>query len=340
MLEKDTRRLNKALRKQVLGKEALLALQEPILVSFCGVGLLVGLRAFGLPFSEVFLLILLFARTLSSVNKTQRKVQHLAIDESALWSMLRMIEDAESQREPAGGTKTPRLERAVVLRHVDLAYEGRKVLEDASLEIPAGCITAIVGTSGAGKTTLVDLITGLVQPTRGEVTVDGTPLPELDLRRWRESIGYVPQELLLLHDSVRMNVTLGDAALDGADVERALRDAGAWEYVSRLPDGIDASVGERGALLSGGQRQRVAIARALVRRPKLLILDEATAALDPENEAAVWSTVVGLRGRTTIIAISHQPALVGVADRIYRIEDGRANRIHDPAPLAAVEGVA
>ena len=179
------------------------------------------------------------------------------------------------------------------------------MLDGLSLEIPAGEITAVIGTSGAGKTTIVDLITGLVQPDGGAVRVDGVRLPELDTRLWRQMLGYVPQEMLLLHDSVLMNVTLGDPEIKLDRVEAALRDAGAWEFVCELPEGVHSSVGERGTLLSGGQRQRIAIARALVHEPKLLILDEATAALDPENEAAVWEAVENLRGRVTVVAISH-----------------------------------
>jgi ATP-binding cassette subfamily C protein len=341
LLEDDTRRLKKALRKQVLSKEALQALQEPILVTFCGLGLIVGHLVLGMPASEVGFLILLLARTLSSVNKTQRKYQQMVTVESALWSLQDMIDAAELEREHSEGTREPSLKQAVALKDVGVEYDGRSVFENVSIEIPAGGITAIVGASGTGKTTLVDLITGLGIPQRGVVTVDGVPLPELDLRRWRQRIGYVPQETLLLHDSVRLNVTLGDASITDADVERVLREAGAWEYVSQLPGQLDASVGERGALLSGGQRQRIAIARALARGPDLLILDEATAALDPENEAAVWSTVVKLRSKTTVVAISHQPALVGVADRIYRIENQTATRVSaSEPPAASAEAVA
>ena len=187
----------------------------------------------------------------------------------------------------------------------------------------------MIGASGIGKTTLTDLLTGLVPPTAGRVRVDGVPLAELDLGAWRRQVGYVPQDLPMLHDSVRRNVTLGDPSLDDAAVEAALRLAGAWEFVRALPGGLDASVGERGALVSGGQRQRISIARALVHEPRLLIFDEATAALDAESEAAVWQTIASLRGHTTVVAISHHPGLGNVADLVYRIADGRAERV-DP----------
>jgi ATP-binding cassette subfamily C protein len=327
LLAEDTRRLKRQLRRRVLSREAMRALQEPILVTLLGVGAFVALSVLGMALSSVIVLTLVFVRALTRINSMQSKYQSMVTEASALWSLVSMIERAEAEREPAGGTRAPTLSRGVVLRDVRLAYEGRPIFDGLSLDLPVGQITAILGPSGTGKTTITDLVSGLVQPDAGDVLVDDVPLPELDVRRWRERIGYVPQEMLLLHDSVRINVTFGDAEVSDAQVESALRDAGAWDFVSQLPGGLDASVGERGALLSGGQRQRIAIARALVHRPSLLILDEATAALDAEAEAAVWATVEGLRGRTTILAISHQPALAEVADCIYRIEHARATRL-------------
>jgi len=331
LLEDDALRLKKALKKQVVGREALRTLQEPILIFFLGAGLLVGIQVAGMPASGALVLIILFARTITTLNQAQRKYQGLAIDESALWSLLDMIGAAEAERESLAGSQTPSLERGVELHDVHLESDGRVILKGLSVEIPAAGITAILGPSGAGKTTLVDLIAGLTLPTQGEVRVDGTPLRSLDLHRWRKQIGYVPQEMLLLHDSVRHNVTLGDPALTDADVERALRGARVWDVVSQLPDGLDASVGERGSLLSGGQRQRIAIARALVHRPRLLILDEATASLDAESESEVWNTVAALRGHTTVVVISHRLSVSAFADRIYRLEDGMATAVEIPA---------
>jgi len=185
-------------------------------------------------------------------------------------------------------------------------------------------LTASVGPSGEGKTTVVDLLTGLLRPQQGEEGIDDIHLAEGDLKKWRKMIGYVPQETLLLHDSILINVTLGDPELGEKEVEYALRAAGAWEFVLEMPQGIHSTVGERGGLLSGGQRQRIAIARALVHKPKLLILDEPTSALDPESEAAICETLSQLGGGITILAISHQPTIMNVADRAYNLQDGKA----------------
>lgn len=182
----------------------------------------------------------------------------------------------------------------------------------------------LVGASGAGKTTVADLIIGLLRPQKGEIWIDKLALANVDLKSWRRMIGYVPQETLLLHDSVFNNITLGDPDLGADSVQNALRAAGALEFVEAMPQGLHSIVGERGGKLSGGQRQRIAIARALVHRPLLLILDEATSALDPDSESTIDRTLQKLRGKLTIIAISHQQTLIKSADRAYCIENGKA----------------
>ena len=148
-------------------------------------------------------------------------------------------------------------------------------------------------------------------------------------------IGYVPQETFLFHDTVMANVTIGEPGISRAEAETALRRAGAWDFVAALPDGMDTVVGERGARLSGGQRQRIAIARALVRDPALLILDEATTALDPETEAGIVATVQRLTGKLTVLSISHQPAMQGAADIVYQLDNGPATRPEVGEPDAA-----
>jgi ATP-binding cassette subfamily C protein len=332
LLERETKKLHKALRRDVVSKEALGALQEPLLVATITSGLYFAVSNWHFALDRVLLLAVLFGRLLSHLNRIQKQLQRMANSESAYWSITETIRECEAVRESLPGTTAPTLARDIVLDDVALNYGERDVLSRLSLTVPASRFTVLIGPSGAGKTSIVDLITGLVRPRTGEIRIDGVPLDRIDLEAWRRRIGYVPQEMLLLHESVRTNVTLGDPALTDADVERALRAAGAWAFVSALPQGADTPVGERGARLSGGQRQRIAIARALVHRPLLLILDEATANLDPESAAAITATMRELSAETTILAVSHQMVLLDSADVVYRVEGGGAS----PVPLRQV----
>ncbi|MBW2435743.1 MAG: ABC transporter ATP-binding protein, partial [Deltaproteobacteria bacterium] len=323
LLEKKTKRLNKALQKQVLNKEFLKAFHEILMTVFLAAGLYILLIHWQMSLASVMVLAFLVARLLKRLNKVQERYQEMIIFESAYWSLKDVIKSVQKECEKPGGDLTPELKQAVRMEHVHFAYDDHCVLRDVSLNFPMGRITAIVGPSGSGKTTLVDLTTGLLRPQQGEVWIDDMPLAQVNLKSWRRMIGYIPQETILLHDTVLSNVTLGDPALSETDAEQALRAAGAWEFVNAMPLSMQSIVGERGGKLSGGQRQRIAIARALVHRPKLLILDEATSGLDPESEAAVCDTLQQLRGKLTILAISHQSALVKIADKAYRIEDGK-----------------
>jgi len=167
----------------------------------------------------------------------------------------------------------------------------------------------------------------LHKPTRGRILIDGHDLAEFGLKLWRNSVGYVEQDSLLFHDTVAVNVSLSDPSLGQDDVELALERAGAMPFVSKLPMNLDTVLGERGVLLSGGQRQRITIARALVRKPKVLLLDEATTALDPQTEKEVVEALQNLKDDMTIIAVSHQARIAEVADSVYRLEDGRIERV-------------
>jgi ATP-binding cassette subfamily C protein len=324
VLQMETNRLNKALRKQVFSKEALGALQEPMITAFLAMGLYAAMVLFGLSLATVAVLVFLLARLMSQLGKVQRQYQKMTISESAYWSLQHKIKEAKQERERVPGSRIPSLNQTIQFDGVRFGYGPTIILRDISVTIYARSFTVFVGPSGAGKTTAVDLITGLLRPQQGEILIDKIPMAQIDLRSWRQMIGYVPQETLLLHDTVFVNVCLGDQGINEEDVKYALQAAGAWDFVNAMPKGIHSTVGERGGKISGGQRQRIAIARALVHRPKLLILDEATSALDSESEMAIARTLQKLRGKLTIIAISHQPALVKAADRAYHLQDGRA----------------
>jgi ATP-binding cassette subfamily C protein len=323
LLEKKTKRLNKALQKQVLNKELLKAFHEILMTVFLAAGLYILLIHWQMSLASVMVLAYLVSRLLKRLNKVQERYQEMIIFESAYWSLKDTIKTVKREFEKPGGDLAPELKQAIRMEKVNFAYDDDSVLRDVSLNIPVGQITSIIGPSGSGKTTLVDLVTGLLRPQHGDVWLDDVPLARVNLKSWRRMIGYIPQETILLHDTVLNNVILGDPALSVADAKDALQAAGAWEFVNRMPQAMQSIVGERGGKLSGGQRQRISIARALVHKPKLLILDEATSGLDPKSEAAVCETLKQLRGDLTILAISHQSALVEIADIAYRIMDGK-----------------
>ncbi|MBK3566360.1 MULTISPECIES: ABC transporter ATP-binding protein [unclassified Streptomyces] len=214
---------------------------------------------------------------------------------------------------------------AVTFRSVGHTYDGgqlRPAVNDFTLTVAPGETVALVGASGAGKSTVLNLVIGFIRPTAGQLLLDGTDMNTLDLRTYRRFVSVVPQESILFDGTIRDNVAYGMDDADEESVRVALRDANALEFVDKLPQGLDTLVGERGARLSGGQRQRLAIARALIRDPKVLVLDEATSALDTRSEALVQQALARLlHGRTTFV-VAHRLSTVRGADRIVVMGDG------------------
>ena len=262
-LKKKTENLKKAIKKQIFSKVALSAAQEPLTVCFTAAGLYFILVVWKMPLANVLILVYMFSKLMKRIQKVQSLYQQVVTAENAYWSYHSKLQRALEEKETTFGKQRPSLNCSISLKQVSFTYADRWILKGVELTFPANSFTAIVGHSGAGKTTVVDLVTGLLRPQEGQILVDDIPLDEVDLRHWRQLIGYVPQETLLLHDTVFINVTLGDNELKSEDAEGALRAAGAWDFVKDLPKGMHTVVGERGHKLSGGQRQRLAIARAL-----------------------------------------------------------------------------
>ena len=224
--------------------------------------------------------------------------------------------------------------------HVTFAYDGTTpVLQDICFTVPRGCVTAIVGPSGAGKTTLVDLIPRFQEPQSGAVFFDDEPLTNLTRSSIRNLLGVVSQETVLLNDTVYANILIGRQDASRSEVENAARAANAHDFIVTLPDGYDTPLGERGTRLSGGQRQRIAIARALLRDPPILILDEATSALDTESEHQVQGAIERLMRDRTVLVIAHRLSTVRNADDILVIDDGRLVEHGNHESLYAQNGV-
>ena len=326
--------LDDAQRRTMYAAENLRFFQEPTLTLLLAISIFVLFRVVQLPLATVIVIAFMFYRILQHLNTVQGRLQHLAAGEASFWSLMERIDETEAEHEfLVGGVPPGPLQKEIRFEGISFSYGEHPVLSDLSFTIPAGRFIAIEGESGSGKTTLADLLGGLYVPAAGRILVDGRDLVELDLRQWRSEIGYVPQEMLLLSDSIKNNVSLGDPTITDADVERALRLAGAWDFVTRTAGGLDSEVGERGAMFSGGQRQRIALARALVTRPTVLILDEVTTALDPTTEAEICATLRTLTPEVTIFAISHQTAMHQVADLTYRMSGGRLASMNDAQPV-------
>lgn len=322
LMSAQTKQLKKSLKNQVFSKAALIALQEPLLAILVAAGFFFFVVKMGMGMATVVVMIFLIARAVNHLAKAQRAYQHMAISESAYWSIKAITQEAEAEREPVRGNAMPSLNTGIAFKEVTFGYDQRPTLKKINLFIPAKQLTVLTGPSGAGKTTIIDLVAGLLQPNSGRIEIDGISLEEIDRQKWRHLIGYVPQDALLVNESVFYNLTLGDASLSEKDAQEALELADAADFVMALEQGLHTPLGERGGRLSGGQRQRLAIARALIQKPKLLILDEATSNLDAGSEEAVVATVTRLKGHLTLLAVSHDEAMIQAADQRIRLSNG------------------
>lgn len=320
ILNNDTTGLQKARKRLALSSLLLNLAHEPILICLMAVGLFWAYSFASYPMSELFMMAFLFNRLLSQVNMVQNHYQKTAIFEGAVNAILEKTATALSQAEEMKGTSPPKLKDNITLNKLSLGYNETAILENLSNKIPANKVTVIFGSSGSGKSTLLDAILGLIPTMAGTIKVDDTDILDIDIQKWRDTIGYVPQETFLFHDTIANNIRLGNPETSEKDIIDALKTANAWEFIKELEDGLHHVVGERGGKLSGGQRQRIALARALVRSPKLLILDEATSGLDKKNEENILQTIKGMLNSMTVILISHDPKILDLADHVIRIE--------------------
>lgn len=271
--------------------------------------------------AEVLLLIVIFARLLPKVSKIVNNYQQLLNAIPAFEHTLEIFNQLEVKNDLLANENNQKilLDQKIEFKSIYFSYEKNPVLSNLSFIIQANKTTLILGSSGVGKSTIVDLILRLYHPLEGIIMVDNFDLNTLNQNNWKDQIAYVPQDAFLFHQSILKNLLWVKPEASPEEIELALTQAGAYEFVQKLPNGLDTIVGNRGTNLSGGERQRIALARALLKQPQLLILDEATNAVDDKNEDLIKHALVKLNGKMTIIIVAHRSKLVDLADDVIRL---------------------
>lgn len=284
---------------------------------------------------QLTLLALVAMRLIPCANRINNYLTSIAYFEPFLWnvsdSLQDEIRDESIDYSATAYIKTEEVEKMAIgnsleLKNISYKYPNtdRYIFDHASMNIPIGKSVGIVGTSGAGKTTVVDILLGLLDLEDGQILADGKEIKD-NYQSFLKNVGYIPQTIFMIDSTIRKNVAFGipDDEIDDEKVWHALKEAQLDEFVKSLPDGLDTGIGERGIRISGGQRQRIGIARALFEDPEVLVLDEATSALDNETEAAIMESINFLHGKKTLIIIAHRLQTIEKCDMVYRIENGK-----------------
>lgn len=303
------------------------SVREPIAVLFIMAIVFIQLFIFELRLEPILVSIALFYRSLNSTLAVQSAFQGTFQTIGSMELVHAEFKNQERNRQNDGSISINNFENQILLENINFTYKNssKQALSSISLEIPSKTSVAFVGGSGAGKTTLVDLITLTNIPDIGILTVDGISFDKIKKETWRKQIGYVSQDTIIFDDTIANNISMWQNS-NNDDLDKKLREAAnqanILEFIDSLPNGFDTLVGDRGILLSGGQKQRIFIARELFRKPKLLILDEATSALDSESEKSIQRSIELLKGKITVIIIAHRLSTIKGVDKIYLLENG------------------
>jgi subfamily B ATP-binding cassette protein MsbA len=292
-------------------------------------------------FSSVLVFVGLLYRLQGPLRRLDASRVALASQAAAVLDVQSLRDDADKPYLQSGDIRPDGLRESIEFDRVTFRYAGNDVpaLDDVSLVLKAGAITALVGDSGSGKSTLTNLLARLYDPMTGAIRADGVDIREFDLSSWRSLMAFSGQDADLLTGTVRFNIAYGVDAATDADVENAARAVQAHEFITQLPDGYATDVGPRGTQLSGGQRQRIALARAILRRPALLVLDEATNAVDGVTELAIQNAIDQLGRGTTVLVVAHRLNTVSRADQVIVMRAGRILQRGTPQELRAVPGL-
>jgi len=324
-----------AVQKYSLYNQVPKLLIETICV-MCMMGYMICMVLLGVPTEEMVTTLTAFGAAalvmLPCVNRVNNQVNNIAYFEPFFMGVSDNLQDeingdkVDMSYATDSDEKLP-IEHQIELQDIVYAYPNTEklIFDKANLTIPVGASVGIVGTTGAGKSTVVDILLGLLEVKSGKILADGKDVNE-NYRAWLKNVGYIPQMIFMLDDTIRKNVAFGvsENEIDEKRLWEVLREAQLDEFIKTLPEGLDTGIGERGIRLSGGQRQRIGIARALYNNPEVLILDEATSALDNDTEAAIMDSINHLRGKKTLVIIAHRLQTIEKCDIVYRVENGKA----------------
>ena len=330
ILHRETVGLEKQQFRGFLVSQLPIVLRDSLIILVMAIVAYVSLEYSIIEKANLLPMLLLFLGAVRQLASAQSVFQAQKGMEPFYISLKENIAEAKRVNEKSYGDINPVFKEQITIKDVSFSYGEVSVLRNTSLVIKKKSFVALMGKSGAGKTTFTDILCALYKPNSGEVLIDNNNLQSLNINKWRQMIGYVPQDLVLFHDTIINNVNLGDVSISNEKVKEALKDSGAWDFVESLPEGMNTVIGERGIRLSGGQRQRISIARAIVRDPELLILDEATTALDPQTEERILKTIRDLTKKgITAVAVSHQTAVLEIADQVFKLENGKFEAINN-----------
>ena len=305
------------------------SVREPIAVLFIMTIVFIQLFVFQLRLEPILVSIALFYRALNSTLAIQSAFQGTFQTIGSMELVHNEFINQEKNRQEDGDIHLKSFKKEILFKNVDFTYENSTnlVLDSVSLRIPSKSSVAIVGGSGAGKTSLVDLITLTNQPDNGQLQIDDVLHSLIKKSTWRNQIGYVSQDTIIFDDTIANNISMWDSKSEKEnlvnDLKNAAKQANIIDFIESLPEGFNTIVGDQGILLSGGQKQRIFIARELYRKPNLLILDEATSALDSESEKSIQNSVDLLKGKITVIIIAHRLSTIKSVDNIFLMEDGK-----------------
>nr|WP_249788594.1 ABC transporter ATP-binding protein [Bradyrhizobium sp. G127] len=305
------------------------------------VGLIVlGPKLLSVDVSAVLVIVAIFVRLFPKITALRQNLQIVDFHAPAFDVLSGLLREASLRHEASGNDTPPgwpgSAPASIALENVSVLLGSRELLTDVNIDIPAGAFVVFTGHTGSGKTTLLDCILGLRRPSSGVVKIDKYAIDQLPSFAWRRGIGYLGQDPVLFNASIGENLRWINPQTTDEEIGTAL-EAAAANFVGRLPEGLDTVVGNHGSRMSGGERQRIALARALLGSPRLLVLDEATSSLDIETEELVTEALVRLKGRITIVAISHRPALIRNAEIVFHLSNGKVERVEKPDSQVAGE---